>query len=193
MANINNYMNKVKIPKSLQNRVRRYLSYIWDSDHPVKITEITKNLSQTLKLEFTIQVNGTVLANCPILCSMFSKELRTELTQIFEEDTILPDEFIFYEDQLRQQNCNLYFIQEGTVKIVLKTGQVVASLHVSGGIDQLLEKRLLRRDLLLHQPRAVGFCAEPLLQRPVLHQPPEVHRAAGEVPAQPGKPCTVTL
>lgn len=80
MANINNFMNRVKLPNHMKNRVRKYLSYIWDSDHPVDLNTITNNLSQSLKYEFTIQVNGTVLANFVSFCEIFSRKLLTDIT-----------------------------------------------------------------------------------------------------------------
>jgi len=37
------------------------------------------------------------MANCGILCEIFSRKLLIELTLILKETTILPDEFIFKE------------------------------------------------------------------------------------------------
>ena len=45
MKDISNYMKRLDIPIQLQNKVKRYLSYILDSDHPVNINLITSNLS----------------------------------------------------------------------------------------------------------------------------------------------------
>jgi hypothetical protein len=81
--------------------VRRYLAYIWDSDHPVDLIDITSNLSQSLSFEFTMLVTGTVLANWQTFCKIFSKTLLIELTQIFSESTILPDEYIISENEDR--------------------------------------------------------------------------------------------
>lgn len=73
-------MAKVKIPKQLQNKVRRYLQYIWDSHRTINLESICSNLSLSLKYEFTIQVNGTVLASYKLLCETFSRKLLIELT-----------------------------------------------------------------------------------------------------------------
>ncbi len=78
-------MNSVKLPNYLKNRVRKYLSYIWDSDHQLDLSLITGNLSESLKYEFTIQVNGTILANFASFCEIFTRKLLTDLTQIFSE------------------------------------------------------------------------------------------------------------
>lgn len=54
IADINMYMNKVKIPKSLQNHIRKYLQHMWDSNRSIQLHTISKNLSQTLRHQFVI-------------------------------------------------------------------------------------------------------------------------------------------
>ncbi|CAD8152036.1 unnamed protein product [Paramecium octaurelia] len=128
ISEINIYMAKVKIPKQLQNKVRRYLQYIWDSHRSTNLESICSNLSLSLKYEFTIQVNGTILASYKLLCETFSRKLIIELTQILKEQTIQPDEYVFLEDEPKNEQI-LYFIQEGQINIVLiKTRQIVARL-----------------------------------------------------------------
>jgi hyperpolarization activated cyclic nucleotide-gated potassium channel 2 len=62
MKDVNVYMKRVKLPLHMQNKVKRYLSYIWDSEHPTNLCKITEYLNEQLKTEFTLQVNGTVLS-----------------------------------------------------------------------------------------------------------------------------------
>ncbi|CAD8183738.1 unnamed protein product [Paramecium octaurelia] len=128
IAEINGYMGKVKIPKQLQNQVRRYLQYLWDSRRSINLESICQNLSTSLKFEFTIQVNGTILANYKLICQTFSRKLLIELTQILIEQTIQPDEYVFLENEIKNEQ-SLYFIQEGSINIILiKTRQIVARL-----------------------------------------------------------------
>ncbi|CAD8099542.1 unnamed protein product [Paramecium sonneborni] len=128
IAEINNYMGKVKIPKQLQNRVRRYLQYLWDTHRSINQESICSNLSVSLKFEFTIQVNGNILANYKLICQTFSRNFLIELTQILIEQTFQPDEYIFIENEIKNEQ-SLYFIQEGQINIILiKTRQIVARL-----------------------------------------------------------------
>ncbi|CAD8168918.1 unnamed protein product [Paramecium pentaurelia] len=128
IAEINSYMGKVKIPKQLQNKVRRYLQYLWDSHRNINLESICQNLSTSLKFEFTIQVNGTILANYKLICQTFSRHFLIELTQILIEQTIQPDEYVFQENEIKNEQ-SLYFIQEGSINIILiKTRQIVARL-----------------------------------------------------------------
>ncbi|CAD8189124.1 unnamed protein product [Paramecium pentaurelia] len=128
IAEINNYMQKVKIPKHLQQRVRKYLQYIWDSSRLIKLDAITINLSQELKQLLTVHVNGNILATYTNFCKTFSRVLLLDITQILFEQTAQPDEYIIIEDNPKNSH-HLYFIQDGLINIVLpKTRQVVAKL-----------------------------------------------------------------
>lgn len=49
MQRVRSYMKSVNIPNFLENKVKRYLSYIWDSEHPVNLHIITDNLNESLK------------------------------------------------------------------------------------------------------------------------------------------------
>lgn len=49
MKRVNHYMQSVKLPYYLKSKVRRYLSYIWDLEHPVDLYIITDQLNETLK------------------------------------------------------------------------------------------------------------------------------------------------
>lgn len=53
MTNTSNYMKKVKLSKNLQNRVRKYLAYIWDSSRSGGFHLVFENLNDVLKYEFT--------------------------------------------------------------------------------------------------------------------------------------------
>jgi hypothetical protein len=56
MTQTTNYMKKRKISKNLQNRVRKYLTYIWDSNLSGGFHLVFENLSAHLKNEFTTEV-----------------------------------------------------------------------------------------------------------------------------------------
>lgn len=56
MTNTTNYMKKMKLSKNLQNRVKKYLAYIWDSDHNGGFHIVFENLNEVLKYEFITQV-----------------------------------------------------------------------------------------------------------------------------------------
>lgn len=76
-------------------------------------------------------MNGTILAYCPILCENFSKPFLKDLTQVFKESTILPDEYIVQETESCYVERNLFFVSEGTVSVVMeKTGQIIVQLEV---------------------------------------------------------------
>ncbi|KAM3136932.1 hypothetical protein pb186bvf_011017 [Paramecium bursaria] len=128
ISDINNYMGKVKLPKHLQNRVRKYLAYLWDSHRSIDLQSITVHLPQDLRYQITLEVVGTLISKYNVFMKTFHKKILIEISQIVNEQTFQPDEFIFQEDDSKN-NENLYFIQEGQVQIMLmKTKQVVHNL-----------------------------------------------------------------
>lgn len=72
MGDITKYMKKAKIPTELQNRVRRYLEYIWDTERNLKLQDLVKNLSNDLRHTLLLEVNGNMISYCDILFGLFS-------------------------------------------------------------------------------------------------------------------------
>jgi hyperpolarization activated cyclic nucleotide-gated potassium channel 2 len=134
MGDITKYMKKAKIPTELQNRVRRYLEYIWDTERNLKLQDLVKNLSNDLRHTLLLEVNGNMISYCDILFGLFSNQLLLELTQILSEETIFPQEFVFKEIEEEYQEKSIYFIQSGEVEILYeKTDMILATKSVSGG------------------------------------------------------------
>jgi CRP-like cAMP-binding protein len=87
------------------------------------------NLSNSLKKEFILNVNGTAISNFEFLCRKFSREFLIELCYQVKESTLYPEEFVFQEESA-DQNRHLYFIQEGKIKLILiRTRQAIAKLR----------------------------------------------------------------
>ncbi|CAD8177259.1 unnamed protein product [Paramecium pentaurelia] len=114
------YMKKLQIPVALQNKVKKYLTYIWEQEAIFNLEHITDNLSYALKFEFEIQVNGTILGYCPPLRRNFQKTFLKQVTKTFKQYTALPEEFIFFENESIATEKHLYFIQSGNIEIILQ-------------------------------------------------------------------------
>ena len=59
---LNKYMKKAKIADTLQNKVRRYLEFAWES-HSLILSDITKLLPEELQNDMIEQVNGKLLGH----------------------------------------------------------------------------------------------------------------------------------
>ncbi|CAD8099233.1 unnamed protein product [Paramecium primaurelia] len=122
IAEINNYMQKVKIPKHLQQRVRKIFIIYMGFKQTYQIR--CYNYQFILRIEIVTNCSSTYTN----FCKTFYCVLLLDITQILFEQTAQRDEYIIIEDN-RKNSHHLDFIQDGLINIVLpKTRQVVAKL-----------------------------------------------------------------
>lgn len=95
MKNIIEYMNKRKLNKNLQLKIKRYLEYMYEeSQNNYKDNSDIKNsLSQTLKEEFLQDLYGKILKSNKFF-QIFSPEFLIKLSGSFKEQTLAPDDTI---------------------------------------------------------------------------------------------------
>ncbi|CAD8117908.1 unnamed protein product [Paramecium sonneborni] len=116
LSQVNKYMKKAKIPETLQNKIRKYLEYVWERNGGVVLQQITKTLSVDLSKELQVQVNGKLFGYLDIFWSNHSYEfLVIHIMPIMREKVFCPQEIIFDENE---QGCyDIFMIQSGEVDI----------------------------------------------------------------------------
>ncbi|CAD8053481.1 unnamed protein product [Paramecium sonneborni] len=121
---LNKYMKKANIPDGLQNKVRKYLEYVWDG-HQILLKDITNILSHELAKDILDQVNGKLFGHVDIFWNFHTKQFLVEgIIPILEDKLYLPEEVIFNE--IPQISYDLYLIQKGEVSIYfMKTNIVI--------------------------------------------------------------------
>ncbi|CAD8139890.1 unnamed protein product [Paramecium pentaurelia] len=121
---LNKYMKQANIPDGLQNKVRKYLEYVWDS-HQILLNDITSLLSQELCKDILEQVNGKLFGHIDIFWQFHSYKFLVEgIIPILEDKLYLPEEVIFNE--IPSTNYDLFLIQKGEVSIYfMKTNIVI--------------------------------------------------------------------
>ncbi|CAK75082.1 unnamed protein product (macronuclear) [Paramecium tetraurelia] len=121
---LNKYMKQANIPDGLQNKVRKYLEYVWDS-HQILLNDITSLLSLELCKDILEQVNGKLFGHIDIFWQFHSQKFLVEgIIPILEDKLYLPEEVIFNE--IPSTNYDLYLIQKGEASIYfMKTNIVI--------------------------------------------------------------------
>ncbi|KAL4511460.1 hypothetical protein ABPG73_008538 [Tetrahymena malaccensis] len=88
--------------------------------------KILSELSNKLRNEITLEINSKILNNYHLFSSNFSKSTLNKLIFIMKEILVNPNEIIISEDQ--QDDCSIYFIQNGVIEIyqqqIQKQGQI---------------------------------------------------------------------
>ncbi|CAD8056617.1 unnamed protein product [Paramecium sonneborni] len=121
---LNKYMKKVNIPDVLQNKVRKYLEFVWDSNQ-ILLKDIIKLLSDELAKDIQEQVNGKLFGHADIFWNLHTKRfLMQGIIPILEDKLYLPEEIIFLE--IPTITYDLFLIQKGEVDIYfMKTNIVI--------------------------------------------------------------------
>ncbi|CAD8144569.1 unnamed protein product [Paramecium pentaurelia] len=121
---LNKYMKKAKIPDLLQNKVRKYLEFVWDS-HQILLKDITKLLSDELARDIQELVNGKLFGHIDILWNLHTKRfLMQGIIPILEDKLYFPEEIIFLE--IPSITYDLFLIQKGDVDIYfMKTNIII--------------------------------------------------------------------
>ena len=97
IAEINDYMVKNNINFNLQNKVRRYLEYLFNEEKEGdnKGLVVLQSLSKSLKEELMMDVYGKEIKNINFLSLNFSENFLNALILKFKEVSYGPEEIIF--------------------------------------------------------------------------------------------------
>ena len=94
------YMNKKKIDKETQARIRKYLEYITEArrthdGYDEEINRILQKLSTNLQSELMTQVKGKILKDNSLFRYRFSSKFLALLSTHLLEKTLSPEEILF--------------------------------------------------------------------------------------------------
>ncbi|EAS00473.2 cyclic nucleotide-binding domain protein (macronuclear) [Tetrahymena thermophila SB210] len=116
---INKYMRKRQISKTLQRAINLDLEYYYhhnykkdDELNQQVLSKISNNLLHDLKEQYF----GKILDKIPFLSCNFSHETLQKLSMVIEEESYLPGQVI--NDNISQPHNKLIYIVEGSVKLV---------------------------------------------------------------------------
>ena len=117
MTTLNHYMTKKRVSNEIKIRVKRYLEYTLDYRNAAQMNEdsLLNLLSDQLRNDITVDINGKVLMACKILTDNFSRQLLLKTTFIMKELISSPGEIIIRED-FADSNA-IFFISQGSVEV----------------------------------------------------------------------------
>ncbi|KAM8966851.1 cyclic nucleotide-gated channel beta-3 [Pelodytes ibericus] len=137
------YMNKNKIPRFVQNRVRSWYEYTWDSQGMLDESELLEEMPTKMQLAIAIDVNLTIVNNVELFKGCDAQMIHDLLLRL-QSIIYLPGDFVCKQGEIGRE---MYIIKQGavqvlggpddkTVLVTLKAGAVfgeISLLSVGGG------------------------------------------------------------
>jgi len=148
MEKINYFMRYRQIPLDIQENIRNYYSYLWESRRGYDESHILEDLPSSLRLQVAMFLNRNIIEKVPIFKGA-SDELIRQIIMNLRPVVYTPGDFIFRKGDV---GTSMYFISKGTVEVVSEDGRnVFATLHEGNFFGEIA--------LLLKQPRTASIRA----------------------------------
>ncbi|NXG68235.1 CNGB3 protein, partial [Baryphthengus martii] len=124
MDNTVSYMNTYSIPKLVQNRVRTWYEYTWDSQGMLDESELLEQMPLKMQLAIAIDVNFAIVNKVDLFkASTFTRECRNGCdTQMIYDMLLrlksivyLPGDFVCKKGEIGRE---MYIIKQGEVQVL---------------------------------------------------------------------------
>ncbi|XP_010586688.2 cyclic nucleotide-gated cation channel beta-3 [Loxodonta africana] len=168
------YMNTYSIPRNVQNRVRTWYDYTWDSQRMLDESDLLENLPSTMQLALAMDMNFNIISKVSLFkgCDM---QMIYDMLLRLKSTVYLPGDFVCKKGEIGKE---MYIIKQGAVQVLggpdgtqvlvtLKAGAVFGeiSLLAAGGGNRrtanvvahgfanllTLDKKTLQ-EILVHYP-----------------------------------------
>ncbi|KAL4510184.1 hypothetical protein ABPG72_010377 [Tetrahymena utriculariae] len=130
MSIINQFMNRTKVSKKTQNAVREYLEYYWseqrEKNHKQE-EQIFEILPENLRQNLLMEGKGIVLKQTAIFRDNFSDAFKQKIIPLIKERHYIPEQMICTQGE--QDDCDIYFIEKGSVNILLDNIQAYEGIY----------------------------------------------------------------
>ncbi|XP_077349112.1 cyclic nucleotide-gated channel beta-3 [Lithobates pipiens] len=170
------YMNKNKIPKHVQNRVRSWYEYTWDSQGMLDESELLEEMPTRMQLAIAVDVNLAIVNNVELFKGCDAQMIHDLLLRL-KSIVYLPGDFVCKKGEIGRE---MYIIKQGAVQVLggpddkkvlvtLKAGAVfgeISLLSAGGGNRRtanvvahgfanlfILDKKNLN-EILIHYPES---------------------------------------
>lgn len=121
LLDINYYMRKRNLNKTLQSKIKRYLEYMHEEElyGYQRGTDLIQGLSNKLQEEMCEDLYGKILKNLRVFKeNKFTHELLRKVALKVQEITFAPGDVIFLEKEFDENR--LYFIMKGEIELFQK-------------------------------------------------------------------------
>ncbi len=150
MEEVRNYMMINKIPVAIQDRVKNYYHYLWETRQGITDADFLSNLPRTLRLEISLYLNRDILEKV----SLFKNADEVFIHEVIEQLeflVFLPGDFIIRQGELG--DC-MYFLCQGNVEVMVNEQQVAILPEGS----PFGETALIQNEQRNASIRAVSYC-----------------------------------
>uniref|UniRef100_F6PG43 Cyclic nucleotide gated channel subunit beta 3 n=1 Tax=Monodelphis domestica TaxID=13616 RepID=F6PG43_MONDO len=114
MDNAITYMNTYSIPKIIQNRVRIWYKYTWDSQRILDESEFLEHLPTKMRLAIAINVNFNIVNNIDLFKGCDTQMIYDILLKL-KSSVYLPGDFVCKKGEIGRE---MYIIKQGEVQVL---------------------------------------------------------------------------
>jgi hypothetical protein len=150
MEEINNFMRTRRVPVPLQQRVKGYYAYLWETRKSAASGSMLEGMPQTLTVDISLFLNRGIIEKVALFKDANEIFIR-EVVQLLHSMVFLPNDYIIRQGEYG--DC-MYFLSSGDVE-VLVGGQKVAQL---GAGSPFGEAALLQGEKRNASVRALAYC-----------------------------------
>ncbi|KAJ0069573.1 hypothetical protein NL108_010389, partial [Boleophthalmus pectinirostris] len=176
MDNTIKYMSSYRIPKDVQNRVKTWYNYTWQSQGMLDEQELLTQLPDKMRMDIAIDVNYSIVSKVPLFQGC-DRQMIFDMLKSLRSVVYLPGDYVCKKGEVGRE---MYIIKAGEVQVVggpdgktvfvtLRAGSVfgeISLLAVGGGNRRtanviahgfanlfILDKRDLN-EILVHYPES---------------------------------------
>lgn len=129
---IGEFMRIKQLPMAMQDRVRDYYQYLWESRKNVSDTEVLGTLPHALSVDVLVFLNNEILQKVEFFKGVKEIFIR-EVVGMLTTEAYIPGDFIIREGEY---GTRMYFLTNGNVDIVIN-GNRVASLGTGSPFGEM--------------------------------------------------------
>ncbi|XP_029952812.1 cyclic nucleotide-gated cation channel beta-1-like [Salarias fasciatus] len=218
MDNTIKYMSSYRIPKDVQNRVKTWYNYTWQSQGMLDEQELLTQLPDKMRLDIAIDVNYSIVSKVPLFQGC-DRQMIFDMLKSLRSVVYLPGDYVCKKGEVGRE---MYIIKAGEVQVVggpdgrtvfvtLRAGSVfgeISLLAVGGGNRRtanvvahgfanlfILDKKDLN-EILVHYPESKKLLrkkARKMLNKGKKPEPKEEAKEAPQGPVAPARTETPKL
>ncbi|XP_017274557.1 cyclic nucleotide-gated cation channel beta-1 [Kryptolebias marmoratus] len=218
MDNTIKYMTSYRIPKDVQNRVKTWYNYTWQSQGMLDEQELLTQLPDKMRLDIAVDVNYSIVSKVPLFQGC-DRQMIFDMLKSLRSVVYLPGDYVCKKGEVGRE---MYIIKAGEVQVVggpdgrtvfatLRAGSVFGeiSLLAVGGVNRrtanviahgfanlfILDKKDLN-EILVHYPESKKLLrkkARKMLNKGKKPEAKEEVKESPQAPAAPLRPETPKL
>ena len=122
MEEVNLFLKTRDVPAALQERVRNYYRYLWETHRSTATGTLLEELPHTLEVDLALYLNRDILERVPYFANADALFIR-EIVQRLQPLVFLPGDTIIRQGEHGE---SMYFLSSGEVEVLID-GQLVAT------------------------------------------------------------------